>query len=495
MSSQGPPGLQYPSLPSGVDPKLEAAIRNVFDNLFYIRRQLDRPSIINTPAARAEIQRLITSQVNTTISNITNITQNVTACIVGSHNLRLTAYGTATNPTGTFFYEIDRHVLYVINPFPNNHWEFVAGVMVALLADQPADLGSNDVGFLFYATDASTLYIWDDAAWQPISGSSTVVVDPYGALDGDGTIGDPLAVRVDNATVFINASNNLTSIAIVGAYCALDGDGSVANPLCVNVDGVTVTINAYNQLEAVFGSGGNTTSATAFGSEPGSPNTGDLDLYTNAPQIARYTGALWQPYGPIWAFTAPISGDYAWINQDGATVDTTYGGVLLYRAAASGDSWHIRKKAQPSLPTTTPYYIVIGWIPHLYNTNHNRIGFCWRQSSDGKLIGITMKGGTWQSTRMNSPTSFNSESTFSLASEFWQFNIVWVQIADDGTNRKAWLSHDGFLWHEKYSETRSTFMTADEVGFYVDPNNGSGASVGMHLLSWAEYTSFQGINL
>jgi hypothetical protein len=225
MSRQGPPGIQYPTL-TGIDRNLDAAVRNIYDNLFYLRKFADNPAVIS-PALRREVQQLITSQLTTIINTVNNITSVTT--IIGTHALRLGSYGAATQATGTMFYEVDRHVLYVINDIPNKHWEFVAGCMVGVIADQPGDLSTTDVGFLFFATDTTTLYIWDGTAWQSLS-SSGVFVDAYGALDGDGTIGDPLAVRVDGDFVQININNNLTlsdQVTTRSISFTFDGGGAV----------------------------------------------------------------------------------------------------------------------------------------------------------------------------------------------------------------------------------------------------------------------------
>jgi len=80
--------------------------------------------------------------------------------------------------------------------------------------------------------------------------------DPAGALDGDGSVGDPLAVRVDGVTITINGSNQLETASVTGEtnvapFGALDGDGTVGDPLAVRVDGQTVIINDDNQLTAL----------------------------------------------------------------------------------------------------------------------------------------------------------------------------------------------------------------------------------------------------
>src|SRR5262245_35622525 len=70
----------------------------------------------------------------------------------------------------------------------------------------------------------------------PAGPTGSISVNPLGALDGDGSGGSPLAVRVDGVTVDINASNELEVLATsatvsVAPNAALDGDGSVPDPL------------------------------------------------------------------------------------------------------------------------------------------------------------------------------------------------------------------------------------------------------------------------
>jgi hypothetical protein len=56
-------------------------------------------------------------------------------------------------------------------------------------------------------------------------GAATVDVDPAGALDGDGSGGDPLAVRVDGVTVIINGSNELEATGTGGAHADTHYEG------------------------------------------------------------------------------------------------------------------------------------------------------------------------------------------------------------------------------------------------------------------------------
>jgi len=47
--------------------------------------------------------------------------------------------------------------------------------------------------------------------------------------------------------------------------------------------------------------------------------------------------------------------------------------------------------------------------------------------------------------------------------------FVWMKLRDDGTNCKYYLSCDGMSWQQIYSEARTTYFTATNVGVYVNP--------------------------
>ncbi len=62
---------------------------------------------------------------------------------------------------------------------------------------------------------------------------------------------------------------------------------------------------------------------------------------------------------------------------------------------------------------------------------------------------------------------------------------AWLRIEDDNTNRKCSFSTDGQNWIVFHTVGRTDFLTADEVGFFVDSNTTSLAPA-MNLLSWKE---------
>lgn len=85
----------------------------------------------------------------------------------GTHAQRLTHPARINSsallvPNGSIFYESDRKVFYYAL---NGAWIYLAGTMFAAAASRPADLGANDAGFQFWATDTTTFSLWTGSAW------------------------------------------------------------------------------------------------------------------------------------------------------------------------------------------------------------------------------------------------------------------------------------------------------------------------------------------
>lgn len=143
--SKTPPGLQYPKLPADLHPDVASAMRNIFDNLFYVRGRAD------VPAGSLDSKNQRTPK----------------PVLVGTHNNRLTAFSAASQPVGNLFYETNRHVTYIIIDQPHR-WQFMSGCMVAGTSSQPNDLNTADTGFEFYDTDLDTFQVWIGLEWKTV---------------------------------------------------------------------------------------------------------------------------------------------------------------------------------------------------------------------------------------------------------------------------------------------------------------------------------------
>jgi hypothetical protein len=183
MPKNQAPGIQYPNIRSHVAPAVDDAIRNAFDNLFYLRTRLDAiMGQVSTLSAGQTAQ--VTQQIKNEITNLigggsTTISTGTTA-LSGTHAERLSTYSSPLPAVGTIYYETDRNSYYevVTNLLGVSGWVLIAAYMVGAIASRPADLATADQGFTFYATDATetTEYIWTGAAWvSPIPDASATV--------------------------------------------------------------------------------------------------------------------------------------------------------------------------------------------------------------------------------------------------------------------------------------------------------------------------------
>ena len=109
-----------------------------------------------------------------------------------------------------------------------------------VLTDIPVASGP-DMGFLWYETDTTRLFLWNGASWDDVGGTSPVAVAVAGALSGDGSAGDPLTVEVDGVTVVINGSNQLEVVSgggiteLTGEVTAGPGTGAQAATIANSV--------------------------------------------------------------------------------------------------------------------------------------------------------------------------------------------------------------------------------------------------------------------
>lgn len=213
---------------------------------------------------------------------------------------------------------------------------------------------------------------------------------------------------------------------------------------------------------------------------------GRLHLTTDNPTGAYDDGSTWKLFGLVSKFTTPIDSQFAWVNQGGATLTTSQDGITISAPTNSGDNLRIRKKAAPATPYTITAFVVINTYPQ----NYTGVGLCFRESSSGKLhtFGPIYSGNLYLgSTKWNSVTSFGGD--YSNQGNYSPAEIMrgvgWLRIGDDGTNRKCWNSSDGKNWFEYHSVSRTDFITANEVGFFVNINNSTYPG-NITLLSWKE---------
>lgn len=159
----------------------------------------------------------------------------------GTHASRL-ALTPSAEIDGQLFVESDRSDVMYQNQGAS--WHYIGGVMRGTISpdQRPTDLGMNDAGFTFRATDQPLLqYAWNGAAWVQITGANywvngTAIVTQTGLnlIGGTNTsisaVNNAAAGRVDvTITAAVGTGGAVTSVfGRTGNVAAVNGDYTAA---------------------------------------------------------------------------------------------------------------------------------------------------------------------------------------------------------------------------------------------------------------------------
>lgn len=254
-------------------------------------------------------------------------------------------------------------------------------------------------------------------------------------------------------------------------------------------DGEVVEYSAFEvgvgreQGEGTYTSSGTTlTRATVHNSTNGGAKVSfgaDVQVLISPSRLALTSAKLYP------ALVRPRDAGFSWDNQGGASATVNAnGGIALHVPSTSSDQLRVRYKS-----ATAPYTVTAAFIFNLLASNTLEAGLAFRQSSDGKIItfGIynnaTGIGGLvsrdWTASN-NGPT--NSNANFDM---YNSSAPLWLRILDNNTNRIMSWSADGYTFIDFFSEANTTFLTANQVGFFVrNPAASYGATA--TLLSWQQ---------
>lgn len=307
------------------------------------------------------------------------------------------------------------------------------------------------------------------------SGSGTLQVDSTGSpFPNSGNFRVTIA---DPTTFAVKVILKVTAITD-GTHFAVTAEGADANgadnDLCI----LTLTNGGISAMfaDAVqFG---------AFASLPATTNQrqGNRYLCTDSPLEFYFDGSIWQARLAGRNLTVLADSGFAWINQGGASVSATNGGIKLIAPAGAGNNLRIYKKSAPA----TPYTLTLLMSYEGHNQDFNNAGLILRESATGKVACISAVHYTTaqiSAQRFGSPTGAATQiNTKNMVCRHHPY--MYVRFVVDGTNVKYHVSVDGGItYYEMATELKTvSFTTApDEYGIYAEANSGTYASA---LTAW-----------
>lgn len=215
----------------------------------------------------------------------------------------------------------------------------------------------------------------------------------------------------------------------------------------------------------------------AYASLPATTNqrAGNRYLCTDSPYEFVFNGSVWVPFIPgIGQVTQPPSSGWSWVNQGGASVVTTTGGIQLLAPAGAGDNHRVYVRT----PANSTFVASLLFTPEIFTENSVFVGLYFRESGTGKLsgIGVTNSGGSLgvRANRWASPTTSGvaiSSLIFPIA-RYRRFALVQMELTStDVIYRVAY--DDRATYYQVATEAKTvSFTTApNEYGIGVNSNN------------------------
>lgn len=205
----------------------------------------------------------------------------------------------------------------------------------------------------------------------------------------------------------------------------------------------------------------------------------------------------WETFAPLKKMTPPDDSDFSWLNQGGATINSTYGYPYMETAVTGSTGTfdaHARMKANPGGAFT----LTAVFAPTMLALANTFLGFCMRETSSGRLqtFGWEANAGVLRifGLRWLSPTSRGAGPAWAGGSpNFYNFNggAVFMRVVYNGSNSLlGQISLDGNHWitTATHDPTASSFMsTIDEYGWFISAEQSAGnPNVGCALLHWDE---------
>jgi len=200
------------------------------------------------------------------------------------------------------------------------------------------------------------------------------------------------------------------------------------------------------------------------------------------PGIPGTPGTSTSTLSPVsYPITAPVNGDFAWLNQGGATITETTvpAGLSLMCPATVGVAMRCRIQAVP----TAPYEIKIGFIPNfgiIDGTYNPLFGLFLSDGTDAVTSKVVRFGQYLSSANGYVRTQLYKFSNVNTADvsyfdkvSYDAVGLAWLRIIDDNTDRIVGVSQTGGDddWIDVHSVGRTDYITPTHCGFFGEAGN------------------------
>jgi hypothetical protein len=344
----------------------------------------------------------------------------------------------------------------------------IANQNVAIIQDQKAS-GADGGTFTSGAWQTRTLNTIANNMGAPVSLSSNQITLPAGTYRIYASA--PVYYVNRHQARLRNITDSTTTLVGTGEYSEASGDGTVTRSI---INGVfTITSSKVFEIQHYCQT---TNTSDGFGL---AQSTGEIEIYASieierldTPTISLDLPALPNP---------TVQPTFTWVNQGTATsqLGTNYTTIRAVGRDASADDVKMLVKSIPTAP-----YVVTAYLKgHIFSKDYLAYGMCLRDSGSGKIIGLnTHYAGGFEViiARYNSPSSFSASGGSYLIPDQYE----WFRIEDNGTNRIFKVSRDGIEWITLLTESNTTFMTPDQVGFATEAINASGTQMDTAVSLW-----------
>lgn len=305
----------------------------------------------------------------------------------------------------------------------------VQGRALELVSATPGAPTEGDV-YLFddtHPTQAGKIAVYDEASWKYITPS-----EGWRMWDVDADF-----LREFNGTTWIE----VTSGGGGGSALEIEDEGVSEDAAVVKINftgaGVTATQTAPGEVDVDIPGGGG-------------GGGGSLENTMIPPEVADFSVSRFGTGGAASDFALGVSLE--------ATISAANTNSLTYLANAIPAPGAAGWRATGRFRRHTPWSVGLSMGMMLRNSSGGSSKLFWVGQDPG--FGIL-------SNQFNSDTSWNNVA---LIAASWFDNDFWMEIEDDLTNRIIRISADGFHWQRVLSESRTTWVTPDQVGFFLNPN-------------------------